>query len=45
MFTAHCKSIKVVSIYTKTCLKRPLKIDKTKVLTNNGRLTKVENIA
>ena len=32
-------------IYCKTCLKRPLKIDKTKVLTQNGIIMKVESIA
>ena len=31
--------------YSKTCLKRPLKIDKTKVLMENGCLMKVESIA
>ena len=31
--------------YSKTCLKRPLKIDKTKVLMENGSLMKVESIA
>ena len=33
-----------VSIYSKTCLKQPLKIDKTKVLKTNGSLMKVESI-
>ena len=33
------------SIYSKTCLKRPLEIDKTKVLMKNGSLMKVESIA
>ena len=33
---------KVESIYSKTWLKRPLKIDKTKVLMTNGSLMKVE---
>ena len=33
-------------VYSKTCLKRPLKKkDKTKVLNTNGRLMKVESIA
>ena len=32
-------------IYCKTCLKRSLKIDKTKVLMKNGILRKVESIA
>ena len=30
--------------YSKTCLKRSLKIDKTKVLMENGSLMKVESI-
>ena len=33
------------SNYNKTCLKRPLKIDKTKILMTNGNLMKVESIA
>ena len=32
-------------IYSKTCVKRPLKIDKTKILMTNGSLMKVEIIA
>ena len=31
--------------YSKTCVKRPLKIDKTKILMTNGSLIKVESIA
>ena len=31
--------------YSKTCLKRPLKIDKTKTLMTNGSLMKVECFA
>ena len=31
--------------YSKTCRKRPLKIDKTKVLKTNGSLMKVISIA
>ena len=31
--------------YSKTCLKRPLRTDKTKVLKTNGSLMKVESIA
>ena len=31
--------------YSKTCVKRPLKIDKTKILMTNGSLIKVENIS
>ena len=31
--------------YSKTCLKRPLKIDKINVLMENGSLMKVESIA
>ena len=33
------------SVYSKTCLKRPIKINKTKVLMANGRLMKVESFA
>ena len=32
-------------MYGKTCHKRPLKIDKTKVLMENGSLTKDESVA
>ena len=32
-------------VNSKTCLKRPLKIDKTKVFMANGSLIKAENIA
>ena len=32
-------------MYSKPCLKRPLKIDKTKVLKTNGSFVKVESIA
>ena len=32
-------------MYSKTCLKQPLKIDKTKILMTNGSLMKVESIA
>ena len=31
--------------YSKTCLKRPLKTDNTKILMTNGSLMKVESIA
>ena len=34
-----------ICLYSKVCLKRPLKIDKTKVLKTNGNLMKVESIA
>ena len=37
--------IVVVSVYSKTCVKRPLKIDKTKILMTNGSLMKVERVA
>ena len=30
------------NIYSKTCLKQPLKIDKTKILITNGSLMKVK---
>ena len=32
-------------VYSKTCLKLPLRIDKTKILMTNGNLMKVESIA
>ena len=32
-------------VYSKTCVKRTLKIDKTKILMTNGSLMKVESIA
>ena len=32
-------------IYSKTCLKRPLKINKTEIFKINGSLMKVESIA
>ena len=35
----------IISKYSKTCLKRPLKIDKTMVLMENGSLMEVESIA
>ena len=31
--------------YSKTCLKQPLKIDKTKILMTNGSFMKVQSIA
>ena len=37
--------IGICNKYSKTCLKRPLKIDKAKVLMENGSLMKVESIA
>ena len=50
IFSQHC--IEVIEsftylnqIYSKTCLKRPLKIDKTKVFKTNGSLMEVESIA
>ena len=33
------------NIYNKTCLKRPFKIDKTKISKTNGSLMKVKSIA
>ena len=36
---------KILYVYSKTCLKRSLKTDKTKVLKTNGSLMKVESIA
>ena len=35
----------IFELYSKTCLKRPLKKDKTKVLTTNGRLMQAKNFA
>ena len=35
----------VETTYSKTCVKRPLKIDKTKILITIGSLMKVESIA
>ena len=35
----------ILSSYSKTCVKRPLKIDKTKIVMTNGGLMKVESIA
>ena len=35
----------VKCIYSKTCVKRPLKIDKTNILITNGSLMKVTSIA
>ena len=32
-------------VYSKTCLKRPLKIDKTKILKTNGSLMNFKSIA
>ena len=32
------------NIYSKTCLKQPLKLDKTKILMTNGSLMKVERL-
>ena len=37
--------IKIYVLYSKTCLKRPLKKDKTTVLKTKGSLMKVESIA
>ena len=39
LLSLHC------IMYTKTCLKRPLKIDKTKIFKTNGSLMKVKSIA
>ena len=40
---SDCSQSTTKHIYCKTCLKRPLKIDKTKVLMINGSLMKVES--
>ena len=34
-----------LSVYSKTCVKRPLKKDNTKILMTNGSLLKVKSIA
>ena len=34
-----------VCLYSKTCVKRPIKIDKTKIFMTNGSLMKIESIA
>ena len=39
------RKIKLIYSYSKACDKRPLKIDKTKVLMTNDSLMKVESIA
>ena len=39
------QKVHVGSQYSKTCLKQPLKKDKTKILITNGSLMKVESIA
>ena len=39
------QKVHVGSQYSKTCLKQPLKKDKTKILITNGSLVKVESIA
>ena len=47
----ECKMTSMLSghhlfyMYSKTCLKRPLRKDKTMMLMTNGTLMKVENIA
>ena len=40
-----CKVILILYKYSKTCLKQPLKTDKTKILMTNGSLIQVESIA
>ena len=39
------RHLRICNKYSKTCVKRPLKIDKTKSLVANGSLMKVESIA
>ena len=39
------ESVNVFPVYSKTCLKRPIKYDKTKVFKTNGSLMKVKRIA
>ena len=43
--TASLRTPQKGSKYSKTCLKQPLKKDKTKILIKNGSLMKVERIA
>ena len=44
LFTREMKALlsSRITIYSKTCLKRPLKIDKTKILMTNGSLMNSE---
>ena len=44
IYTCSEHSICVFMYFSKTCLKRPLKIDKTKVLMENGSLMEAESI-
>ena len=39
------KGLVEIMIYSKTCVKRPLKIEKTKILRTNGNLMNVKSIA
>ena len=45
MFHSNKVSMYKSSIYSKTCVKWPLKKDKTQILMTNGRLMNVESIA
>ena len=40
-----CDITPCITSFTKTCVKRPLKIDKAKILMTNGSLMKVQSIA
>ena len=41
----YCGYVSGLLVYSKTCLKQSLKIDKTKFLMENGLLMEVEGIA
>ena len=43
-FWLHKKQSTLTNLYSKTCLKRPLKIDKSKALETDGSLMKIESI-
>ena len=42
---SHALWVSMKSMYSITCLKRPLKLDKANILMKNGSLTKVKSIA
>ena len=45
MFNIKPNLFTTIVKYSKPCLKRPLKIDKTKILMTNGSFMKVKSIA
>ena len=45
MITGTHIALYFITVYSKTCLNRPLKIDKIKILMTNGSSMKVESIA